>query len=1018
MRKIYSIVLTACTLLFGTSLFAETRNVSVSEWADLKSNIESAQAGDVLNITVAQTINADGAAPIRIYASKDAATGITVNLNMNGKSIVASNMKRVFELYRGTLNVTGDGEIRANEYGKNSVIAFFVAGYSSQATSDWSHLIIGKNIKVEAPGSNICGYAISVNEVQAYSQSKTVTDNNYPIADDVDVSAHFNDLGITFTRKKDFNFLDYTTEWYTTSNGTTLGGKKATAYGVVVDIYGTVHASKYAVKVNGNINSKPEAEYMTNLPTINVYPGAQMLADNAKKSVAVYASGYANYNIEGTVKGATGVYIKSGNVTLENATIASTYSGDYEEITTGKKSGVQAGGSGVVIESNPSYCGGQDVKITGDTKIEATSGYAVEENITTPDNSTKVNALTIEGGTLIAGGKGTVIVTQQTLDAEETVVSVVGGNFDGDGKFQVKDTETGETTSAEVKDFLPNDNYFTTTVIDANNKEVTVVTNGTGFGSINKEDGNSVVATTSGAIVWKNSTTKTETINLDVLTAAEKQDNNTRTLSYLEINNDDYEQTLIIDGVTLRVGRIVMGKNAHIIVKAGARLIVDGEQGIVAPVVSNLVLETSETTPAQFLFNPGVNSNRHPNATVSLIANSYTSATEPKVDYLYQRFGVPTYNAVKNVTAKKDGADVQVFFRIYENNGWTSLGYLNVAGQSLRKDRLNTPFGYYTLQCNTPEVGTVVSFEGELMGNDNAALATGANTNGWSTFANSYSANLNMESMLSMFDGLPEGSNAAIYFQKNQAGTDNMFDWNIIDQTKLLVLSSSQIQALINLNPMQSFLIKDPASDITMSLNYKTMVWEPATGTASGAPRRAMSDLTKAAINLSYDNAAHDAVYMIQGDEFSAEIESGYDSEKYMSGKANIYVMNDKKYATCATNDLENTYIGFSCAEAGNYTISFENIAGEGLALVDMVANKVIDMTEGAEYEFYAQESNDYRFKVVGRNNVSTAVENVENAATKAAGVYTLTGMYLGNMSVWNTLPAGVYVVDGEKRVK
>jgi len=54
---------------------------------------------------------------------------------------------------------------------------------------------------------------------------------------------------------------------------------------------------------------------------------------------------------------------------------------------------------------------------------------------------------------------------------------------------------------------------------------------------------------------------------------------------------------------------------------------------------------------------------------------------------------------------------------------------------------------------------------------------------------------------------------------------------------------------------------------------------------------------------------------------------------------------------------------------------------------------------------------------VVNRRNAATALENTE-AAVKAEGIYTLTGMYLGNMSVWNTLPAGIYVVNGEKRVK
>jgi hypothetical protein len=163
---------------------------------------------------------------------------------------------------------------------------------------------------------------------------------------------------------------------------------------------------------------------------------------------------------------------------------------------------------------------------------------------------------------------------------------------------------------------------------------------------------------------------------------------------------------------------------------------------------------------------------------------------------------------------------------------------------------------------------------------------------------------------------------------------------------------------------------------------------------------------------------SNDAVYMIQGGEYSSAIENGYDSEKYLAGAANIYVMNENKYATCATDNLENTYLGFACKEAGNYTISFENIRGEQFAIRDLVNGQVINMTEGATYEFYAAESNDYRFQIVRRANMPTDVETVENAAVNGNGVYSITGQYMGNMSVWNTLPAGVYVVDGVKRVK
>ena len=74
---------------------------------------------------------------------------------------------------------------------------------------------------------------------------------------------------------------------------------------------------------------------------------------------------------------------------------------------------------------------------------------------------------------------------------------------------------------------------------------------------------------------------------------------------------------------------------------------------------------------------------------------------------------------------------------------------------------------------------------------------------------------------------------------------------------------------------------------------------------------------------------------------------------------------------------------------------------------------------EGETYSFAAAANTvaDYRFKLVERAKLPTAIENTE-AVKSVKGIYTITGQYLGEMNVWNTLPAGVYVVNGEKCVK
>ena len=138
-----------------------------------------------------------------------------------------------------------------------------------------------------------------------------------------------------------------------------------------------------------------------------------------------------------------------------------------------------------------------------------------------------------------------------------------------------------------------------------------------------------------------------------------------------------------------------------------------------------------------------------------------------------------------------------------------------------------------------------------------------------------------------------------------------------------------------------------------------------------------------------------------------------------MNDDVNMYVTADEKMAIFATDNLENTYVGLSTVKGGNYTITFANVQGEELTLIDHETGAKVAIAEGNTYAFTAAANavNDYRFEVVGAAKLPTAIENTE-AVKSAKGIYTITGQYLGEMNVWNSLPAGVYVVNGEKRVK
>ena len=152
--------------------------------------------------------------------------------------------------------------------------------------------------------------------------------------------------------------------------------------------------------------------------------------------------------------------------------------------------------------------------------------------------------------------------------------------------------------------------------------------------------------------------------------------------------------------------------------------------------------------------------------------------------------------------------------------------------------------------------------------------------------------------------------------------------------------------------------------------------------------------------------------------KMSESAENNHNAVKYMNDDVNIYATAEDKYGIVAAEDLNDTYVGFSTVEGGEFTISFANVAGREFDLIDLETGARVAIAEGETYNFHmaANTMNDYRFKVVERK-VATAMENTE-AVKSVKGIYTITGQYVGEMNVWNTLPAGVYVINGAKCVK
>ena len=1010
MKKLYSLVLMATALLIGTNVWATTQ-------ADIQ---------DVFNNGGNITLTSDVVvtSPLQMYAKK-AETGKTVNLNLGGFTIsnhADLGQKALIELYKGTLNIT-NGQIATTA----NCEAIKVFG-AYEDVANWSILNVGAGVTVSSTYSGTAtlkANAISILEFKA--SSCTYIKKEYAgqeLSDEYGFnSVDPNDYKVTYYVYKDTEgqarksatvsagnalvdngTIDYSSTFY--KAGTTVYSLKdskgrgpyeyvklsseAAAFGANVNILegALVHGDKYGIKINGTIKADG-----INVPKVHIANGAEVKADaNAPEATAVYSSGNGVFVIEGNVHGSTGVYVKGGSVTVEEgATIKSDNTAGAGISTTGKSSGIDAGGNAIAIEgNNAAYTSeGISVQINGGEIIAGKEGYAVQ-NLNNEAAQSNPNAVTISGGEFEGGAAGCVTIdnTKGNVDVE-----LEGGTFTGNIETLIAATGDEDKIIQEV--------------VAQEGGQATVVIGQKEAGDVVEQP---ATPQEKQDFVFVNNMSN-DIVKLDATTAniAKTLPAGETVVKYLSLTGTGaYTSTVTVEaGKTLKVGQIVMNANGRLIVEAGATLVVTGSNGIFADNVENLVLETEEGNHSSFLLHPSVANNQHPKATVQFVSKSYNvSAT----DYRNQRFGIPTIGAVESITAEYQGSPVQTRIWGYFNGSWDVIGDLNT-GSTFDVSKLNQPFAYYQMNNKAADKGSVITMTGNLVGIADPELEVTANN--WSTFTNSFMADMIAEQMMSMFDG---HDNIDATLQTYTPTSANTFAWFPFNYSDVIVGS------VVRIEPMQAFIIKNNGAADKLQMSYKNMVWNPMfPSEAVMAPRRvvAASDLTTARVEVRNAAGVYDYVTLLAGDQFTAEYNNGYDAEKIMNNTLDLYTVGTKNQATLATDDLNNTILGLNCVEAGTYTISFSHINGEELTLIDHATGAQVAMVEGATYEFTAEanSTNDYRFEIVSAAKMPTAIENAE-AVKSAKGIYTITGQYVGEMNVWNTLPAGIYVVNGEKLVK
>jgi len=543
-------------------------------------------------------------------------------------------------------------------------------------------------------------------------------------------------------------------------------------YGVDIIINGYVYGNKYGVQVSGNLQQKSG-----NVPRILIDEDANIeCKDEYDKSTAIYCAGYAQWTIKGYVHGNIGVYVKSGEVDIVDAVVEATASAHNTITATG--SGVSGGnGSAIVVESNKGYAGGQDVTISGDTRVSATSGLAIEEVITNTGGSTKVSQIDIQGGTFTVGNDstGTMRFTNTTAIEEERV-TIAGGNVTGAVHV---DGQAGN----KIEELAPSGSHVTEVIVDG--KSTFVV--GAGSAPAACADIN---AAEEGASIK--------------LATGEQTLNASKILGELELNNYDQGEPVatkltLADSVVLKVTRLTLNEAAQIIIPATSKIVVTGQYGIYAPAVSNLIIKANADGMGALVFSPDVKSNRSPLATMEYVLSA---AHYDGTYYYFDMFSSP-FEKVMSIEHNLTGYGLA-----YQRKVTGTWEYYT---KELVIEGLK-PFE--ALAITTNYEGTdpiVVTFTGKLQGNNSGKFTL---KKGWNFIGNGFCAGMSMQSLLQTLNSAKSAVYPGVWmFTNTKAQRFEAFDMDDIEE-------------LGTMPATRSFLLYSYSKeDEVIDLDYEKLIW-------------------------------------------------------------------------------------------------------------------------------------------------------------------------------------------------
>lgn len=140
-----------------------------------------------------------------------------------------------------------------------------------------------------------------------------------------------------------------------------------------------------------------------------------------------YLAGNGTYRLENCeVNGYTGIYMKSGSLTLNNTTIKAT--GEYAD-PVANGNGASSTGDGIILDAKTGYKGNINLNINGGS-ISSNNAYAIRETYT-DSTATATHNITVNGGTYTSS-KDAINVSEyfkQAVANKLSSISISGGTF-------------------------------------------------------------------------------------------------------------------------------------------------------------------------------------------------------------------------------------------------------------------------------------------------------------------------------------------------------------------------------------------------------------------------------------------------------------------------------------------------------------------------------------------------------------------------------------------------------------